>query len=338
MEDPAADPDSRRAPAVMIASPEEEERRRLENLRAVYQSVRAGAAAADPRASTPPTPGSSASPGGFVAQTATSGSIATGSGADASRAHPSHRSRNSILGTIGAGVAFLAGKLKLLGLLAGVLKLKTLATMLLSIALYAHEWGWPFAVGFVLLIFVHEMGHVVVLRREGIPAGAPVFIPFLGAFIAMRGRPRDAYVEAKVGIGGPIAGSIAAWAVLAAGVATGQRLLVTLGHAGILLNLFNLIPVSPLDGGRIAGAFTRTFWIVGYALGVVALLLTRSPILLLVLVVGLFTLWQRWKHPVPGYHDIPRSARLAMGLGYALLVVALVLTLPVGFEPHPVTV
>ena len=216
--------------------------------------------------------------------------------------------------------------------------LLTGGTMIISVFAYAFVFGLWYAVGFVLLIFVHEMGHVVVLRHEGIPASAPVFIPFVGAFIAMRGRPRDAYVEAKVGIGGPIAGSIAAWAVLAAGVATDQRLLVTLGHAGILLNLFNLIPVSPLDGGRIAGAFTRTFWIVGYALGVVALLLTRSPILLLVLGVGLFTLWQRWKHPVPGYHDIPRSARIAMGLGYALLVLALVLTLPIGFESHPATI
>ena len=216
-----------------------------------------------------------------------------------------------------------------------MLKLKTFATMLLSIAFYATEWGWPFAVGFVLLIFVHEMGHAVVLKHEGIPAGAPVFIPFLGAFIAMKGLPRNAYVEAKVAIGGPISGSVAAWAVLAYGLAMEQRLYVTLGHAGILLNLFNLIPVSPLDGGRIAGAFTRTFWIVGYALGLVALAATRSPILLIVLFVGLFTLWQRWRHPVPGYHDIPRAKRLMVALGYALLIVALALTLPLGMEAHP---
>jgi len=207
--------------------------------------------------------------------------------------------------------------------------------MLLTIGLYASQWGFPFAAGFVALIFVHEMGHAVVLRSEGIPAGAPVFIPFLGAFIAMRGRPRNAYVEAKVGIGGPVAGSLAAWAVLAVGLALGRPLLLTLGHAGILLNLFNLIPVSPLDGGRIAGAFSRAFWIGGYALGIVAFLLTRSPLLLLVLVVGLFTLWQRWRHPVPGYDSIPRSKRLVIGLGYATLVIMLALTLPVGFAPHP---
>lgn len=291
-------------------STEDLERRRIENLRAVLAGP-PSAKAAKPAAAKP----SAGQPG------------------ENSPEH--HRTRNSILGALGAGALFLLGKLNFLSLLAGALKLKTLATMLLSVGLYATEWGWPFAAGFVLLIFVHEMGHVAVLRHEGIPASAPVFIPFIGAFVAMRGMPRDAYVEAKVAIGGPIAGSIAAWATLAAGMWWEQPMLVTLGHAGILLNLFNLIPVSPLDGGRIAGAFTRTFWVVGYALGLLALVLTRSPMLLLVMAVGLFTLWQRWRNPVPGYHDIPRGRRLAVGLGFAVLVIALVLTLPIGLVPHP---
>jgi Zn-dependent protease len=240
-----------------------------------------------------------------------------------------------VLGSLVAGGLFLLGKLKFLGLLASVLKFKTLATMLLSTAMYASGWGWPFAAGFVLLIFVHELGHAIVLKHEGIPAGAPVFIPFLGAFIAMKGRPRDAYVEAKVAIGGPVLGSLAAWAVLGAGLASGRPFLVTLGHTGIMLNLFNLIPVSPLDGGRIAGVFTRGFWIAGYALGVLALVVTRSPILFLVLLVGLFTLWQRWRNPVPGYDNVPGGKRLAMGLAFAALVIALVLTLPLGMRQHP---
>lgn len=286
-------------------TPEEEARRRLENLRAVM--------AGPPAAKPPPGPQASRAPG----------------------APHSHRARNGVLGTLAAGALFVLGKLKFLGLLASVLKLKTLATMLLSIAMYATGWGWPFAVGFVLLIFVHELGHAIVLKREGIPAGAPVFIPFLGAFIAMKGQPRDAYVEAKVAIGGPVLGSLGAWAVLAAGLAFERPFLVTLGHTGILLNLFNLIPVSPLDGGRIVGVFTRGFWIAGYALGVVALVATRSPILFLVLLVGLFTLWQRWRNPVPGYDHVPTGKRLAMGLAFGALVVALVLTLPLGMQQHP---
>ena len=136
---------------------EEEARKRIANLRAVL-------------AGPPPAP-----PAGKTGDAGRAGG--------ASSARPgsaSHRTRNTALGTAGAIALFLAGKLKFLGLLAGVLKFKTLGTMLLSIGLYATEWGWPFAVGFVLLIFVHELGHWVVLRREGIPAGAPVFIPFLG--------------------------------------------------------------------------------------------------------------------------------------------------------------
>ena len=293
---------------------QDEDARRRENLRAVYESLRDKGAASRPGEATP---------------------------ASASREEParpkagsrSHRGRNSTLGALAAAFAFLLGKLKFLSILGSVLKLKTFASMLLSIALYATQWGWPFAVGFVLLIFVHELGHAIVLKREGIPAGAPVFIPFLGAFIAMRGLPRDAYVEAKVGIGGPILGSIGAWAVLAAGIVWNQPMLVALGHTGALINLFNLIPVSPLDGGRIAGAFTRRFWIVGYALGLVALLLTRSPLLLLVLVVGAFSLWQRWRHPVPGYDAIPASRRFAIGATYALLILGLAASLPMGLTP-----
>src|SRR5437762_11799781 len=127
------------------------------------------------------------------------------------------------------------------------------------------------------------MGHAVAMRIEGIPAGAPVFIPFVGAFVAMHGRPRDAGVEARVAIAGPIVGSLGAWAALGARLALEQRLLVALGHTAVLLNLFNLVPVPPLDGGRIAGAFTRTYWVIGYAVGSAALPATRSPILLIVL-------------------------------------------------------
>lgn len=291
---------------------EEAARKRLENLRAVL-----------------------AGPGVKPAPRPPAGKGRQAEPAPAAQAQESHRARNTLLGGLGAAALFLLGKLKFLGLLAGVLKLNTLLGMLLSIGLYAIEWGLPFAIGFVLLIFVHEWGHAIVLRMEGIPAGAPVFIPFLGAVIAMRGMPRNAYVEAKVGIGGPLLGSAAAWAVLGAGLWSGSPILASIGHAGILVNLFNLIPVSPLDGGRIAGAFSRGVWIGGYGLGLLALLLTRSPLLLVMLVAGLFTMWQRWHHPVPGYHEIPPGSRLAVGIAYATLVVALALTLPIGLAVHP---
>ncbi len=237
------------------------------------------------------------------------------------------RGGKTAAGAVGAGLLFALGKAKFLGVLASVLKLKTLGTMLLSIGLYATEWGWPFAAGFVLLIFVHEMGHALALRAEGIPAGAPVFIPFVGAFVAMHGQPRNAAVEARVAMAGPLVGSLAAWAALFAGLALHDELLIALGHTAVLLNLFNLVPVPPLDGGRIAGAFTRTFWVVGYGAGIVALLLTESPILLVVLVVGLFTLVYRWRHPVPGYDALPSGQRTLIALAYAALVLSLAGTL-----------
>jgi Zn-dependent protease len=272
-----------------VTDPAERRAREAENLRAVYRSLQPGAARPQARPRV----------GGKVAA-----------------------------GAAGGILLFVLGKAKFLGLLAGVFKFKTLATMLLSIGAYAIEWGWAFAAGFVLLIFVHEMGHAVALRREGIPAGAPVFIPFVGAFVAMHGRPRDAGVEARVAMAGPVLGSLAAWAVLGAGLAWQAPLLVALGHTAVLLNLFNLVPVPPLDGGRIAGAFTRTYWVIGYAAGAVALVLTRSPLLLIVLAVGLFTLVRRWRDPVPGYDALPRRQRAAIALAYAALVVALLATLP----------
>ena len=294
----------------MSTPPDDEARRRAENLRAVLAGMRGE------RPTTTPEPSAPAAPPRAEAPRSSTG-------------------RRTLIGSLAAGVVLLLSKLKFLAILGSVLKLKTLATMLLSIGVYATQWGWGFATGFVILILIHEAGHAVAMRREGIPASAPVFIPFVGAFIAMRGRPRNAYVEAKVALGGPLAGSIAAWATLAAGLAFGRPLLVAVGHAAVFLNLFNLIPVSPLDGGRIAGVFTRSFWIVGYAVGIAVTIVTRSPILVLVMVVGLYTMWQSARHPVPGYHDVPGRQRLGMGLAYAALVIALALTLDVGMPAPP---
>lgn len=251
----------------------------------------------------------------------------------AGRQTRSGRTRGVFAGAAVAGLLFVLTKAKFLGVLAGLFKFKTLATMLLSIGAYALEWGWLFALGFVLLIFVHEMGHALAMRVEGIPAGAPVFIPFVGAFIAMHGQPRNAAVEARVAIAGPLVGSLAAWAMLGAGLALEQGLLLALGHTAVLLNLFNLVPVPPLDGGRIAGAFTRSFWVVGYVIGILGLLATRSPILLVVLAVGLWTVVQRWRNPVPGYDALAPRQRTLIALAYAALVAGLVATLPVGSEP-----
>src|SRR5437899_7123819 len=134
--------------------------------------------------------------------------------------------------------------------------LKTGGSMFLTIWLYAQAWGWWYALGFVLLIFVHECGHLLAARRIGLKVGAPVFIPFMGAFIALKEAPPNAWIEAQVGIGGPLLGTAGAAVCLGLGMATGNPLFRALAYSGFFLNLFNLAPIGFLDGRRIVTAFS----------------------------------------------------------------------------------
>src|SRR5213080_337254 len=144
---------------------------------------------------------------------------------------------------------FILPALKFLPLL-----LKSGGTMVLMIWVYTMMWGWKFAVGFVVLLFVHECGHLIVARFWGLRVGAPVFIPFMGAFIALKEAPRNAWIEAQVGIGGPMLGTMGAAVCEAIHIATGNPLFGALAYTGFFLNLFNLAPVGFLDGGRIITA------------------------------------------------------------------------------------
>src|SRR4051812_43123126 len=183
-------------------------------------------------------------------------------------------------GPILAGIALLATKLKAILLLLPKDKLlSTSATMLVSVAAYALIWGWQFAVGFVLLLLVHEMGHVIQLRREGVPASAPIFIPFLGAVVGMKKMPEDAAAEARVGLAGPVLGSIGCLVPLALYGATGNQLFQALAFTGFFLNLFNLLPVVPLDGGRAMAALSPWMWLVGFALLLAAAVAFPDPII-----------------------------------------------------------
>jgi Zn-dependent protease len=144
--------------------------------------------------------------------------------------------------------------------------LKSGGTMLISIWAYALFFGWRFAVGFVLLMFVHECGHLIVARKFGLPVSAPVFIPFMGAFILLKDQPRNAWMEACVGIGGPMLGSLGALACNSLGEILNMPFLIALASTGYFLNLFNLMPVGFLDGGRIATALSRWLWLPGFAM------------------------------------------------------------------------
>jgi Zn-dependent protease len=126
----------------------------------------------------------------------------------------------------------------------------------LAVGGYALIWGWRFAVGFVALILVHELGHYVEARRQGLKPGLPVFIPFLGAYVAMKNVPFDPWRNALVSLAGPVAGGLGALAALALGESLDSDLLRALGYAGFFLNLINLLPVGFLDGGHVWRAFS----------------------------------------------------------------------------------
>jgi Zn-dependent protease len=213
-----------------------------------------------------------------------------------------------------------------------LLKLKLLTTglsMLVSVAAYAWIWGWPFAVGFVLLIFVHELGHVIELRRQGVPASAPLFIPFLGAVVGMKQLPDDAWKEARVALAGPLLGSAGAAVFWVVGEATGSALLTALAFFGFFLNLFNLIPIVPLDGGRAVAALHPLIWVVGLVMVVALVVVRPNPILLLIVVLGSLDLWRRWRErgDAAGYYRLPTWQRVSVGVVYIGLAAMLALAM-----------
>jgi len=229
-----------------------------------------------------------------------------------------------------AGLVLLKFGAKLKGLLLLLPKLKILTTsgtMLVSVAAYALIWGWRFAVGFVLLLLVHELGHVLQLRREGIKAGPPMFIPFLGALVAMKELPKNAAAEARVGLAGPVLGSLAALVPLGLYAISGEELFKALAFVGFFLNLFNLLPVLPLDGGRAMAALSPWMWFVGYGLLVVATIVFPNPVMLLILLVGGLETWRRWrarKSPeAREFHRVRPAVRAAVAATYLGLAIAL---------------
>lgn len=233
-----------------------------------------------------------------------------------------------MLAPLGGLAVLLATKGKAILLLLPKLKIfTTSASMLVSIGAYALIWGWKFAVGFVLLLLVHEMGHVIQLRREGIEASAPMFIPFLGAVVAAKSLGDDAAAEARVGLAGPILGSIATLVPLGIWLATGEQYWQALAYVGFFINLFNLLPVLPLDGGRAMAALSPWVWFAGYA-GLIALTFVfPNPILILVLLIGGYESWNRWKsrHTPEGraFYAVPPRTRAWVAITYLGLIAAL---------------
>jgi len=250
-------------------------------------------------------------------------------------AQPGNRGRRN--SGVAAGVlAFLGlvlSKLSYIGLL--LLKFKPLWFTIISTGvtalIYAQLFGWAFGVGIVLLILVHESGHVVVARIMGMPVTLPVMIPFLGAFVSMKQQPRTVAQESVMAIGGPILGTVAAGLCYLGYLAmpdssTGQ-LLRALAYFGFLINLFNLVPVTPLDGGRVLSVLSKWFNVAGLAIAAGLLLFGnfRSPVLFLVLIFGAFSTFQRFRSTFlsPAYYAVDARTKLVIGLLYLGLLFAL---------------
>jgi Zn-dependent protease len=234
-------------------------------------------------------------------------------------------------GGVLAALAAAAAKGKALLLLLPKLKLLTTSgTMLVSIAAYSLIWGWRFAVGFVLLLLVHEMGHVIQLRREGMEASAPVFIPFMGAVVWSRLLEGNALAEARVGLAGPVLGTIGAALCLPLAWLTGNDLFRALAFTGFFLNLFNLAPVLPLDGGRAMAAMAPWMWLLGLAAMIAAAIFFPNPIILIILLFGGMETWRRWKARRAGspetqtYYRVKPAHRAMVAAVYIGLIVALV--------------
>ena len=210
-----------------------------------------------------------------------------------------------------------------------LLKFKFLFSMFVSLAFYVWLGGWWFGVGLVALLFVHEMGHVIEAKRQGLPVSAPVFIPFMGAMITMKQMPHNAWREARLAIAGPIFGSLAALAIYIVADVIDSRRLAAIAFIGFFINLFNLLPVVPLDGGRITAALHPALWLVGFVALLGLVFYRPNPILIIILIFGASELWRRWqmrRHPeMQEYYRVEPHQRLIIGALYFGLAILLVL-------------
>lgn len=224
-----------------------------------------------------------------------------------------------------------------MALLALLIKFKGLALTFVSLVVSAAAYGavfgwWAFGLGFALLILVHEFGHVVAARALRLPVSLPVLIPLFGAFAAVRQRPRTVAEEAQVAVAGPIVGALASVACylgyLAAPATYWGGLLGGLAYFGFFVNLFNLVPVTPLDGGRVMSVLSRWFNVAGLAIAGLLLVWSgfSNPVLILVVIVGAFSTWQRFRSTrmTPDYYEVPMATKWTVGAIYLALLLGLV--------------
>jgi Zn-dependent protease len=210
-------------------------------------------------------------------------------------------------------------------------------SMLLSVAIYGELFGWRYAIGFVALLWAHEMGHFVAARQRGLQVGLPTFIPFVGAWINLKTQELDPETVAFVGMAGPLLGSTAAFGVFLAAIQFQLPWLMALAYAGFVLNLFNLIPITPLDGGHIVGVISPKLWIVGVPLLVALYFWRPSPLLIIIAIMAVPRLLALFRGQLPAAaSQLPKvGERLRYASEYLGLVVFLIL---LAFEASPMQV
>ncbi|WP_019141710.1 site-2 protease family protein [Noviherbaspirillum massiliense] len=208
-------------------------------------------------------------------------------------------------------------------------------SMILSVFAYSLVFGWRYAAGFVGLLMIHEAGHYLAARQRGLDVGLPTFIPFVGAWVELKQQPMDVETEAYVGIAGPVAGTAGALACFFLAKNYGSTLLLALAYAGFMLNLFNLIPLSPLDGGRITAILSPRIWLLGMPILIALFVYRPSPMLILIGVLAAPQVWAVWRNRHEGngadYYRAPLSTRVEYGLYYLVLVAFLAL---LSFDLH----
>jgi Zn-dependent protease len=208
--------------------------------------------------------------------------------------------------------------------------LLSVGSMLATIWVYTTIYGLPFAAGFVGLILVHELGHYAAARQRGLDVGLPMFIPFLGAWITLKDQPVDAETEAYVAYAGPFISTLGAFAVYFLARAQESDLLMALAYAGFMINLFNLIPLSPLDGGRITQILSPRIWFLGVPLLVALFLYFPSPLLILIAILAAPSLLAAWRYDpnspeARGYRAVPAATRMEYTILYLGLAAVLAL-------------
>jgi Zn-dependent protease len=203
--------------------------------------------------------------------------------------------------------------------------------MLFTIWVYATIYGLPFAFGFVMMILIHEMGHYIAAKQRGLDVGLPAFIPFVGAWINLREQPRDSETEAYVAYAGPFVGTLAAFAAYFYGRSIDSDLWMAVSYSGFMINLFNLIPISPLDGGRITQVLSPRIWLLGAPMLVALFFYNPSPMLLMIGVLALPSLRAAWKYDASSpeamrYNDISDTVKVEYAILYLGLAAVLAIT------------